>query len=350
MDLLASASTPPLTFPCGEDLEYDAEFLALQQAALGRNEQQFGATIIPAEPPDWHEVLRLAGTLSQRTTDLRIAAYATRAQAGLRGLPGYAQGLQDLLAQLRQHWDDIYPALHSDGEFDPVPRLNALLALTDTQGCAREVRSARLLNGVHGQLTLRDAEAMLDGSRRDLPSYPGGRARLLSDLRQAWLQGETETQAVAAASEALRGIRAEVAERIGQEWAPNYDGLLRTFDAVLDAAGGHDGAAAERGPDGATDGAAPAEGSPDTVTPGGAQAGTAPRVGPIASREEALAMLTQVCRYFETHEPSHPAPFLLRRVQQTVTMDFHELLGNLAPQGLQQFESWLPQDAATGRA
>ncbi|PTN50163.1 hypothetical protein DAI43_18730 [Achromobacter xylosoxidans] len=42
--------------PCGEDLEYDADFLQLQQAAAGRDEQQFGSTIIAAQPPDWREV------------------------------------------------------------------------------------------------------------------------------------------------------------------------------------------------------------------------------------------------------------------------------------------------------
>jgi type VI secretion system protein ImpA len=41
------------TQPCGENLEYDAEFQALEQASQGKAEQQFGDTIIPAEPADW---------------------------------------------------------------------------------------------------------------------------------------------------------------------------------------------------------------------------------------------------------------------------------------------------------
>lgn len=342
MDLSVSAANPSLASPCGEDLEYDAEFLALQQAAQGKPEQQFGATIIAAEPANWHEVQRLADSLSQRTQDIRISGYAARAQTGMRGLPGYAQGLAAVVAQLERYWDDIHPSLYIEGEFDPMPRINALQALTDPQEAGREARSARLLNGVHGQLSLRDAEAMLDGSRSDLPSYPGGRPRLLSDLRQAWFQGDAELQAVMQAREALRRIRALVTQHLGEDWAPNYDPMLRTLDVIAQAAQGapEPAEAGEQERPGASGGEAPAS----LPTAGAAAPGHA---GPVSSREQAMALLTQVCRYFETHEPSHPAPFLLRRVQQTITMDFHELLGNLAPQGLSQFEAWLPKEGTT---
>lgn len=37
--------------PCGVDLEYDVAFTALQQAATGVREQQFGDALIPAIAP-----------------------------------------------------------------------------------------------------------------------------------------------------------------------------------------------------------------------------------------------------------------------------------------------------------
>ena len=46
--------------PCGENLEYDADFQAMEQAMQGKAEQQFGDTIIPAEPADWTTVEKLA--------------------------------------------------------------------------------------------------------------------------------------------------------------------------------------------------------------------------------------------------------------------------------------------------
>jgi type VI secretion system protein ImpA len=38
--------------PSGPDLTYDPDFLALEQAAQDKTEQQFGDTVIPAEEPD----------------------------------------------------------------------------------------------------------------------------------------------------------------------------------------------------------------------------------------------------------------------------------------------------------
>ena len=38
--------------PCGPDLEFDADFGALNRAAEGKPERQSGSVIIPAEDPD----------------------------------------------------------------------------------------------------------------------------------------------------------------------------------------------------------------------------------------------------------------------------------------------------------
>ncbi|MCG7870434.1 MAG: type VI secretion system ImpA family N-terminal domain-containing protein, partial [Candidatus Thiodiazotropha taylori] len=42
--------------PAGSDLEYDPLFGEMERAAEGKEEQQFGDTIIPAEDPDWREL------------------------------------------------------------------------------------------------------------------------------------------------------------------------------------------------------------------------------------------------------------------------------------------------------
>ncbi len=38
--------------PCGDDLEYDADFTALTTSAQGKPEQQFGDTVIAAVEPE----------------------------------------------------------------------------------------------------------------------------------------------------------------------------------------------------------------------------------------------------------------------------------------------------------
>jgi type VI secretion system protein ImpA len=348
--------------PCGEDLEYDADFLLLQQAAVGKAEQQFGATIIPADPPDWREVEKRAHALLERTRDIRIISYLARAWTEIRGLPGYAQGLALAADALERYWEQVYPRLDADGasETDPMPRVYALTSLGDVQGCARSARSASLLSGMHGQLSLRDAEAVLDGTRTDNGAYPGGRARLVQSLRHAAAQGSAEVVAVVEAVSALQRIQALMDAKLGPEWTPDYRGIQRTLQCVLQQVQPESPYAAE---DASADTAAGgAHGQDDTSADSArTQASGRQQEGPqaqqqrpaahlrwqdaqIQSRDDAMMMLAKVCAYFETHEPSHPAPYLIQRAQQLISMRFHDIMRNLAPQGLEQFEAWLPKD------
>lgn len=78
---------------CGDDLEYDPEFVAMEKLAQETPERQYGDTVIPAEPPDWRSVRKSALSLLERTRDLRVAVYLARASLHTDGLPGFADGL-----------------------------------------------------------------------------------------------------------------------------------------------------------------------------------------------------------------------------------------------------------------
>lgn len=345
MDFADILNTLDSRLPRGEDLEYDADFLQLQQAAAGRDEQQFGSTIIAAQPPDWREVERLARALLERTRDLRVIGLLTCAWTEIRGLPGYADGLALAVDTLERYWEPVHPRLDSVGEDDPMPRMNALAAFGDMLGCARSVRSASLVNGVHGQLSLRDTEALLDGSRQDADCYPGGRPRVVTRLREAWTQREADVLALASAADALRRMQKLVTDKLGGAWTPDYTAILRTLDIVLDAARDKPNAAPETPDAVAQDAATHMAQTP--AGPAAPAAGTRWQDARIQSRDEAMAMLGKVCAYFEANEPGHPAPYLIRRAQQLIPLSFHDIIRNLAPQGLEQFEAWLPRDATS---
>ena len=97
--------------PCGENLEYDADFQAMNQASLGKAEQQFGDTIIPAEPADWNTVEKYATSLLTRTKDLRVLLALTHAWTRRRGLAGYADGLLLVQEAIARYWEPLYPLL-----------------------------------------------------------------------------------------------------------------------------------------------------------------------------------------------------------------------------------------------
>src|SRR5690606_14619044 len=141
----------------------------------------------------------------------------TQAWTEVRGLPGYADGLTLVADTLERYWDAVHPRLDSVGENYPMPSINTLSSWVDLAGWARRPRSRRPGNGVHGQLSLRDAESVLDGSRSDPDFYPGGRARLVEHLRQASLQQDADLAGLITAMQALRRIQDQVAEKLGQE-------------------------------------------------------------------------------------------------------------------------------------
>lgn len=325
-------------------MEYSPEFLALQQASVAKAEQQFGSTIIPAEVPDWSLVEREALALCERTCDLRVVALLTHAWTELRGVAGFAEGVELVASLLESAWNDAYPQLHLDGEYDPMPRVNALVALGEANGVGRALRDSRLLDDVHGQITLRNAEALLDGSATQVELYPGGRSRLQDSLKHAAMVGAQSVTAVPRALDALTRIKQLVAREAGSEWSPDFSSLERTLSLVVAVL--QDMPAPVSAGEAETTAAAvvPTNGETETAVPESRASVLASwRDLSINSRDDALLALDKVCRYFDTHEPSHPAPMLIRRVQQTIPLDFHELLKNLAPQGVEQFTAWMPR-------
>jgi len=56
------------------------------------------------------------------------------------------------------------------------------------------------------------------------------------------------------------------------------------------------------------------------------------------SRDEIARMLDKACEYFHRYEPSSPVPLLLERAKRLMSKDFVEILRDLAPDGIAQFE------------
>lgn len=345
IELLQSPVDGPL--PCGEDLEYDPDFMALQQAMLGKREQQFGSTIIPAELPDWTRVERIAMQLSERTRDLRVLAPLTLAWTESRGLSGYVDGLRAVDAVLEKFWNDVHPRV-VDGAFeDPLPRMNALSAFAEAEGLGRSVRDARLLDDGGVSMTLRQVEALFDSSKTDQIDYPGGIGRLREAVRRAQEKSAPPVLALRSALELLQRIRETSERALGQSWAPDFSRLERSLRTALQLLPAPDMAAAALAEDGV-------HGSGAANTPGAAGGALAHHGGvanggvdlratsvkdiEISSRDDVQLLLEKACQYLERAEPSHPAPMLIRRAQRLMGLDFFQIIEELVPEGLQKIE------------
>lgn len=317
--------------PCGENLEYDAEFTAFERSLQGKPEVQYGATLVAAEPPDWKGARAQALALFGRTRDLRVAVPLAQTLLHTDGLAGFADGLSVVAGLIQTAWATVHPQLDPDDGNDPTMRVNSLAALCDANGTLKAVREATLVSSrVHGRFSLRDLDQAtadpVEGVSRpelttidaafmdaDLASLQAVTTALASAIEQATLIENTLQSHVGAAQaldlSPLRALlargRAVVDERIG-----------RRADAPQVTA------AVEAG----------------TAAPVAARSAV---VGEIGSRDDVIRMLDRICEYYRQAEPSSPVPLMLKRARRLVPMGFHEIIADLAPDGLGQVEKIL---------
>lgn len=306
--------------PSGPDLTYDTDFMAMEQAAQGKREQQFGDTIVPAVEPNWADVAAQAQALFARTKDLRVAMLLTRALQQQSGVAGLCEGLTLTQRLLEDYWDTVYPRLEAEEDNDPTMRLNALDPLTNSEGLLRELRAAHVISPcAHGRVIVRDILV----AAGKLP--PGGEGDLSAAQIQGVIQNAATEQAASIqgardALAAVKGIQALLNERLGIERSLDLKPVAEVLDLVVkacDSALGAGDVAQQTAVDGAP-----------------VSAAVAVAVGDIRSREDAVRALERVCEFMERTEPSNPAPLLIRRAQRLVSKNFIEIIEDLAPDSL----------------
>ena len=330
--------------PAGPDLEYDQDFLALEQSQRVKEERQFGDTIIPAEPPDWKLVLAQASALGQRTRDLRVACAMTRALTHLHGLGGLACGMRIIDRLCRDLWAHVFPMLDESDGNDPTLRMNALAPLASADDLLADIRSAPLVaaRGL-GSCCVRDLEIGLGvlqvnpDQAREGPSL----AEIEAMVAAACNQGSFDADAAQQAIDITRGLQSFLSEQVAAD-APNLQPLVLRLKPIADflkravPQTTHENAdAAVADPN---DGAAAAAATVASSGFGSAATLPASALGEIRSSKDAARMLDLVCAYFEKHEPTNPAPLLLRRAQRLATMNFYDIVRDIAPDALSSVE------------
>lgn len=300
--------------------------MALETLARGKAEQQFGETVVAAEPPNWKAVLDHCDALLTRTRDLRIAVYRARALAMLSGLEGAAEGYALITQLVRDFWPDVHPRLDADDDNDPTMRINALAALLDPVHSLRELRNGTWLRarGVHcsvrqGLAALGAADSAADGgiSQAEIAAMIGA---LAPDARTNWARD---------ALTSIDELRELLDRQIGSDRAPDFKPLqtvLRPLADFFDRDSGVPSATAT-----AQEGE-----SMSTASPVAASHAAATE---LRSREDVVRLLDRACQYLERHEPSNPAPLLIRRAQRLLSMNFLDIMKDLAPDAVSTVEN-----------
>lgn len=323
--------------PAGDDLEYDPLFGEMERAAKGKDEQQFGDTLIPAEEPDWASLKTQSLAVLERSKDLRAAVQLTRALLHTDGYPGLTDGLSLIRGYLEQFWDHIHPQLDPEEDYDPTMRVNTLLNLCDPLEFLAPI----------SKLPLVSSNRMGQFSYRDIQIASGAIAQPESDTKEvaadqidaAFREAESaQIQAtrslIGNTLEALQAIEQRLNERLDE--TKSFDlqplsGLLRAMEKEMsNRSWSNEPSLAQTSHAEAMEGSPPGpEGSSDP--------------GTIRSRDDVIRTLDRICHYYARHEPSSPVPLLLQRAKRLVTMNFHEIVQDLAPNGQSNFEFLWPR-------
>lgn len=315
--------------PCGEDLEYDNEFLDLTKASEGKPETQFSS----AEPPDWGKVTDLAESLLGRTRDIRVALLWARGQLHREGLSTLPHTLRLIRELMARYWDDVHPKPDPD-DGDAYARLNLLAQLEDTATMLGDIRQAVIFRSrAIGQLTVRDLEVALERvpAREDeSPMSVSGIEQMLVD---AVAEDEGLRDLATRTRDELDQLLSLLDERAGYGRGPSCDTLkdmLTALNKVMPTEAGDsstdlDSLLGDLGGDASGhDAGAPRRGS------GGGLGDS------IDTREDAIKAIDLVCAYLERTEPTNPAQMFLRRGQRLIDKNFLELVKELAPDALNE--------------
>ena len=310
--------------PCGPNLEHDTSFFELEEAARGKRSTDAAK---PDEDPKWPKVIDLAQAVLLRSKDLRVAVVLTRALTCTEGVPGLATGLGLIHGLLERYWDSIYPLLEADHNNDPTERLSALAPLIDPGVVIKDLRDSHLVNSrEHGQLRARDLEVALGrlAPSEKNPGPPRTMPQLHAQIAAAFASDRSVPSALREAHERTAAIQALVNDRVGAAGGVDLTPLLQPLACLLETC---DTALGTRPVEG--------DGAQGTAE-GGARAAGGP--GELRTRTDAVQMLEMVCRFMEQHEPSNPAPLLIRRAQRLVQMNFLEIVKDLMPDSLSTIE------------
>lgn len=335
--LLASISE---NSPCGDDLEYDSEFLQLERDAQGRPERSMGDVVQAAEPPDWRAIEQASSALLQRSKDLRITHFLVQSSLALEGLEGLAARLTLVSELLTRYWAELYPRLDADDDNDPTVRVNTLAGLTCETNLALLRNAVLLRSRVFGTVTLRaalNAAGLLPSADETL-----GADELHGALQDSDPELLAATRAaISAALEAAQAIERQVAEQVGSDRGVDLQPLRQPLKLALQvlgesAAANADSATAEMH----------SESVADDTDSGTAVGVAAPRSnGEIRNRDDVRRSLDRLLEYYARHEPSSPLPVLLNRARTLVDADFASIVRNLIPDGISQFENLRGPDA-----
>ena len=346
--------------PCGVDLEYDADFAQLESLFPGEQETQMGDSIIEAQEPNWDEIINLCEGLLEKSKDLNLLVYFCIASLEVRGISGLSDGVQLLKDIVLRYWEHLYPQLDMDEPEDQryIERINILDNLSkpfksfgDDFKMVERVRNSPISDSKQvGRFSL----AHILAAKENKPMPNGSTAPTLH-LIEASFQS-TDRSLLIEKLEAADSIIAAIDEldsflegAVGAQNSVHLENLKHEIEMlqkilnefVSGTNEGSDKKSLQKPTGNETEGAAPVSEFPNTFQNDMPASGIGSGSGEIRTREDVIQTIDRILAYYPKYEPGSPVPFLLRRARRLVSLDFMQLMGDLAPSAKSDLESLL---------
>jgi len=309
---------------CGIEIDYDPEFLELENMVTVKVDQQYGATIIHAAPTDWSKVLTKASELLGKSKDYRLCSIITRALTHKYGITGALKGIDVIYALTENFWDDAFPCIMFDGETDLLPRSNAIAELNASTGLVGDLRSTDINLQVIGKLSIARMEKILSG-REDDDSF--NRDQLLQILRDETIKQNNELIALKKLVNAVATLEKSLTAHFGSDHTPDFSqlkSLLQNINPVV--------AIINEGTDEEQDTHSESSDASISINTNDST------LFSVRSRADAIKLLDTACEFLEANDPSNPAPLLIKRARNMIGQDFFTILSQIAPDGIAQAE------------
>jgi type VI secretion system protein ImpA len=316
---LASLSRPVEgASPCGDNPDGTAELGALESWRV------FGLLTPPDEQTDWPQIRSRSLDLLGRCRDFRVLAHYAAAVLRTATLAEALRVFPLVETWLTSYWNEVHPRLDEDG----VARCNSLNCFADRVAIIDALRRLPLLTHPQlGAFSLRDID--IAAGVQPNPD-PDREHRTGTEVQSAIEAADIAAlralhDAAARAERSLVSVQDLIRQKRGVDDIPDLDPLVRQLSRIqqvlfprIGAETANDASATTSYGD--TDGAAQPQGATG---------------GAVRSRQDAIRALEAVANYFRSNEPGSPVPFVVERAKRMMSMDFHELLADIAPEALE---------------
>nr|WP_230956979.1 type VI secretion system ImpA family N-terminal domain-containing protein [Burkholderia cepacia] len=275
-------------------LDFDEDFIQVDAAiceydSVGNSPQRKGESTF-----QWVSIEGACIGLLSKANDIRVAIWYLRACMARRGVAGLAEGTKRLAAIMSLPAEDIHPRAQPGESSGEIQALHL-----------GWIAGAQFLHQI--------GNVRLDGQDVTLDALAHGDAEVT-----LWDQGYKEKTFYVLHD--IKDSFKKIEESVSSEWhSIDVSRVLNLLDRVLEKLGSTGG-----------------ESTSVTDSPtrsGGASDGDFNARSVMSTREDVAVALERIAEYFRVHEPGHPAPIFLSRIQRMLGAGFEELMAELYPDG-----------------